>query len=201
MNGKSERGSDRVETWSEGWPSSPQGVVYRARCLRCTQTYSSGDREQAFVDAKNCCAGEKLVTDGGHPASGTDQFGGEPFWVVVAKLEGDEIASATVDAPTEEEAEAEGQRVIASQAPETIERVARTTGPFPSFVQTEERERRPKVCHGCGLRRYCGNHPPAPYQTWFELIGGPRESNYWQCINCGTGTRMPAVLGGATDDA
>lgn len=120
----------------------------------------------------------------------------EPWWVVVASLLSDEYVSATVDAPTEEHALAEGQRELTQQegVPVAVEDVARVTGPFPKTVRTEERERRPKACASCGQHRYCGQHPPSPYQTWFVEVDeqSSEERAAMQCVTCRTITRMPA---------
>lgn len=118
---------------------------------------------------------------------------GEPFWVIVASMGDDEYASTTVDAPDEETATADGERVIVQNEGRTPERIARTTGPFPPTVPTEEREARPKVCHGCGLKRFCGNHAPTPSQTWWYNVGDQSDEDHWawECVSCRTLTRMP----------
>lgn len=132
-------------------------------------------------------ATEQAVPDG--QPEPEDLHGEEPWWVVVAEMEED-YASSTVDAPDQDEAEAEGQRVIVANEGQAPERIARVTGPFPKQIRTEEREHRPKVCHGCGQQRWCGNHPPTPVQTWFE-----REDNgediCFTCVCCGTRTYIP----------
>lgn len=117
--------------------------------------------------------------------------GEEPWWVVVAEMAEDEFASTTADAPSADEAEAHGQRVITGREGRVPARIARVTGPFPKHVPTEERERRPGGCQGCGLERFCGNHPPTPVQTWFVEGPSSEEDIAWQCINCGTRTWMP----------
>jgi hypothetical protein len=113
----------------------------------------------------------------------------EPWWVIVAEMDED-YASSTVDAPDQEEAEAEGQRVIIANEGQIPERIARVTGPFPKQIATEARENRPKVCHGCGQQRWCGNHPPAPFQTWFEKEDDHEDISF-TCICCGTSTHIP----------
>lgn len=114
----------------------------------------------------------------------------EPWWVVVAEFGDEDYASTTVDAPTADEAEAQGERVIVGGEGKTPRRIARVTGPFPKEVETAERENRPKGCHGCGLKRWCGNHPPTPTQTWFDPEDRG-ESVAHQCIQCKTLTVLP----------
>lgn len=119
--------------------------------------------------------------------------GGEPWWVVVARVSDGDLVRATVDAPTAEDATAEAQRSITIYEGEPPSAHLRTTGPFPTLVRTEERERRPVYCGGCGLSVYCGNHPPTPEQTWFEekdWVGYDQLG--FECINCGTLTWLPA---------
>lgn len=124
--------------------------------------------------------------------SATDA-GGEPWWVVVATMvdrgvHDREYASTAVDAPDAETAEAEGQRVIVANERREPEKIARVTGPFPNHVPTEGRERRPKMCQGCGLERYCGNHAPTPHQTWWTKVDDQSSEDEicWKCVQCGT---------------
>lgn len=125
------------------------------------------------------------------------ETGGEPFWVVVAVMddpgshEDREYASAAVDAPSADDAEPEGLRTITAGEGREPERIARVTGPFPNDVPTEDRERRPKMCHGCGLKRFCGNHAPTPFQTWFTVGMETEEDIGWECVNCRTRTFLP----------
>lgn len=117
--------------------------------------------------------------------------GGEPWWVVVFHTSGGDYASTTVDAPTEEEATAQAERVLAQKEGEDLGGHHNTRGPFPKHVPTEDREIRPKICGGCGLKRYCGNHPPMPPQTWWTLEDEDEEHRGWECIQCRTWTWMP----------
>lgn len=117
--------------------------------------------------------------------------GGEPFWVVVADMGDDEYASAAVDAPNVETAETEGERVIVGNEGRKTRRIARVTGPFPNDVPTEDRERRPKMCAGCGLKRFCGNHAPTPFQTWWTVGTETEKDIGWKCVNCETRTFLP----------
>lgn len=134
------------------------------------------------------------LPDGGREGhnAGTPH-GGEPWWVVVAEYGEDDYASAAVDAPDRGTATAHGERIIVSQEERTPDRICRTTGPFPTETTTENREERPKLCHGCGLQRWCGNHAPTPVQTWWYNVDDQSdEDNWaWECISCGTLTRMP----------
>lgn len=118
-----------------------------------------------------------------------DIHGEEPWWVVVTEMK-EGYASSTVDAPDQEEAETEGERVIVANEGQVPERIARVTGPFPKQIATEERERRPKVCHGCSQQRWCGNHPPTPIQTWFEREDDDDHACF-TCVCCGTATYIP----------
>lgn len=120
--------------------------------------------------------------------------GGEPLWVVVAimndpnSVNDRQYASTTVDAPNPDDAEPQAQRVIVGYEGREPDRIARVTGPFPNYIPTGQRERRPNVCAGCGLNCYCGNHPPTPSQTWWKKLDIENDENDtpWECINCGT---------------
>lgn len=129
----------------------------------------------------------------------SDKHGGEPWWIVVAKFGRDDYASATVDAPDEETAAAQGERVIVANEGREPGKIHNTRGPFPRHVPTEEREIRPKMCGGCGLKRYCGNHPPMPPQTWWTLYDEVEGRRGWECIQCGTRTWMAKVEEGPAD--
>lgn len=119
--------------------------------------------------------------------------GGEPWWVVVFHAEDGAVVTTAVDAPTEEEATAQGERVLAQNEGSNLGGHHNTRGPFPKHVPTEEREIRPKMCGGCGLKRYCGNHAPTPPQTWWRLIEeqSDDDARAWECIQCRTLTRLP----------
>lgn len=112
----------------------------------------------------------------------------EPWWIVVAQITDEEYASATVDAPTEDDADAEGQRVIAGNEGTDEFDVRRVRGPFPRSPGEANFEVRPQRCHGCGLQLWCGNHAPTPNHTWFERSSSEDDRICWRCIQCGTKT-------------
>lgn len=119
-----------------------------------------------------------------------EPFGGEPYWLGIFKMADDEYATAAVEAPDEETATAESERVVVGNEGREPNYHMNTRGPFPRFVRTDEREIRPSRCHGCGLDRYCGNHPPIAQQTWWELREdlSDDERRAWECIQCKTMT-------------
>lgn len=120
--------------------------------------------------------------------------GGEPWWVVIFEMTPDDFVSLTLDAPNRPEAEADGRRQLAGITEQEPRRLARVTGPFPLPLTTEDREKRPTECQGCGLVRFCGNHPPTAKQTWF-IVGEDYTTEYddipWECVNCKTITWLP----------
>lgn len=127
--------------------------------------------------------------------------GREPWWFVGAKrtdLE-DEWAVASVESPTEDDARAEGSRVIAAGEGTDAFEVRSVRGPFPRSPGESAPTVRPKSCAGCGLHCWPGDRPPCPNSTWFtrdeEQSGG--DSVAWQCIQCGTMTRIPNEMVGA----
>jgi len=115
----------------------------------------------------------------------------EPWWVVIARVDEEEYATATVDAPTEEQAEAEGTRVIASDERNEGFEVRNIRGPFPSSPGEAASEVRPGGCQGCGLRCWDGEEPPCPHVTWFEREEETEKDVEWRCIQCSTRTYLP----------
>lgn len=115
----------------------------------------------------------------------------EPWWIAVAKFGEDDWASATIDAPTEGDAEAEGKRVIAGNEGRDSFYILNVRGPFPRRPGEANFEVRPGGCAGCGLQLWCGNHAPTPNHTWFERAVEEEERIGWKCIQCGTRTFKP----------
>lgn len=116
----------------------------------------------------------------------------EPYWVVITELDEDEYATAAVDAPTKDDARAEGERIIASQEETTNYDVRRVRGPFPSEAGKANVSVRPNGCAGCGLHCWPAEEPPCPRSTWFERDTERDDEIAWKCIQCGTRTWLPA---------
>lgn len=114
----------------------------------------------------------------------------EPWWVVVAELAESEFSSATVDAPTEDDARAEAERVIASVEETQDFEIARITGPFPRSPGAQNVAVRPSECGGCGLHRWKAEDYPRPQCTWFERQNAEGDTVTWSCIQCGTLTAL-----------
>jgi hypothetical protein len=119
----------------------------------------------------------------------------EPWWVVLAEITSDEWASAAVNAPTEDAARADGERIIASQEATADFDVKRVRGPFPHRPGEAAVAVRPNGCQGCGLHTWPAEQPPCPRSTWFERGEDRGDSIAWECIQCGTLTVTPKERG------
>ena len=61
--GNSDTDMERLETWSDGWPSEPQGVIHYARCPSCGSAHRSGDAEHVEQAARGCCVDTGMESD------------------------------------------------------------------------------------------------------------------------------------------
>lgn len=114
----------------------------------------------------------------------------EPWWIGITQI-GDDYVSATVDAPSEEQAIAEVSRTIAGNEGTDEFEVKRVRGPFPRSPGEANFEVRPAGCGGCGLQLWCGNHAPTPNHTWFTRVKETEDDVVWKCIQCTTRTVKP----------